>query len=111
MSTELRDYELLDLIRVIFLVNQFTVDFGIMLRLETSDRAWRLMIKFAGSCTFIRGMCVKICKVLMRAQICFIAKPKTPAKKMLATSDPVRELSTIENALLTRVVAPIIINI
>ncbi len=45
----------------------------------------------------------------MRAQICFIAIPKTPANKILVTRDPVRELSTTENALITRDVAAITI--
>jgi hypothetical protein len=43
--------------------------------------------------------------VLISAQICFIARPKTPAKKILATNDPVREASAKEKAFFTIVVA------
>jgi hypothetical protein len=49
---------------------------------------------------------VRIYRVLMRAQICFMARPRTPASKMFVTNDPVRELSTSEKAFFTRTVAP-----
>jgi hypothetical protein len=42
---------------------------------------------------------------LISAQICFMAKPRTPARRMFVTNDPVRELSTKEKAFFTRVVA------
>jgi hypothetical protein len=43
--------------------------------------------------------------VLIRAQICFIASPRTPASKILVTKDPVREVSTREKAFFTNEVA------
>ena len=48
-----------------------------------------------------------IYKVLIRAQICFIASPRTPASKMLVTREPVREVSTREKAFFTKEVAAI----
>jgi hypothetical protein len=53
-----------------------------------------------------RGIWVRIYRVLMRAQICFMARPRTPASKMFVTNDPVSELSTSEKAFFTRTVAP-----
>ena len=44
---------------------------------------------------------------MIRAQICFIASPRTPASKILVTKDPVREVSTREKAFLTKEVAAI----
>jgi hypothetical protein len=45
----------------------------------------------------------------MRAQICFMARPRIPASKILVTNDPVSELSTSEKAFFTRTVAPTIL--
>ena len=54
-----------------------------MLILEMSITVCRQSIKLAGSTIFSKGICVRICNVLIKFQISFIDKPRNKERATL----------------------------
>ena len=74
------------------------------MRFETSSKICRHIFTFEGVLGTITGRSVRICKVFMMPQICFMVRPKRAARKKLMVRDPVTVLSRVLNSALVLLV-------
>ena len=72
---------------------------GITLSEETSTISCKHVLKLEGIEAPSRGICVSICNVFIRDQMCFMVTPKTKAKTTFIAMEEAREPDNNEKVL------------